>query len=310
MLSFLTEPSFPKTAFGIERTSITALSLQRSGGKYGIRQAATVEVPANLINPSFIERNITEPTQFRFLLEEAVTSAGLRNQKRWSVSLPSSTARTAIITLEASAGAKGESEEIFDWKAEQSFGLPASQLRITRDKIAPDADGRIRYFATAVKLSVINEFETIFEQFGWKCGLILPRAISESKWLVDGSGLRDSLLISSQTDGFTAIMLRGTEPFVVRTVTCQQSELDDEIYRLLLFYNDRFSDETTGRSLDRVLLVGSGFSLARISEISKDALGRVMQILKADDVGLNIPIGSLSFDDLAAPAGLASFAYQ
>lgn len=310
MLSFLTEPSFPKTALGIERNSITALSLQRSGGQYGIRQAATVEVPANLINPSFNERNIMEPTQFRFLLEEALTSAGLRNQKRWSVSLPSSTARTAIITLETGAGGKGESEEIFDWKAEQSFGLPAPQLRITRDKITPDAEGRIRYFATAVKLSVINEFETIFEQFGWKCGLILPRAISESKWLVGSSGLRDSLLISSQADGFTAIMLRGSEPFVVRTVTCRQSELDDEIYRLLLFYNDRFSDDITGRSLDRVLLVGSGFSLARIAEISKDALGRVMQILKADDVGLNIPVGPLSFDDLAAPAGLASFGYQ
>ena len=284
MLSLLTEPSFPKTALGIERTSITALSLQRSSGQYGIRQAATVEVPENLINPSFNERNISEPTQFRFLLEEAITSAGLRNQKRWSVSLPSSTARTAIITLEAGVGAKGESEEIFDWKAEQSFGLPASQLRITRDRIAPDAEGRMRYFATAVKLSVINEFETVFEQFGWKCGLILPRAISESKWLIDGSGLRDSLLISSQADGFTAIMLRGSEPFVVRTVTCQQSELDDEIYRLLLFYNDRFSDEETGRSLDRVLLVGRGFSLARITEISKDALGRVMQILNADDM--------------------------
>ena len=136
-------------------------------------------------------------------MDEAVVSAGLAKQKNWSVSLPSNTARSAILTLEKSTSAKDESEEILDWKAEQSFGTPTGELRITRQKIAADREGKSRYFATAVKLSVIDEYETIFENFGWKAGLVLPRAVSETKWLSRNAAGPDSLLISSQGDGFT-----------------------------------------------------------------------------------------------------------
>jgi hypothetical protein len=311
MLSFLTQPTFPKAAIGVEHDSVTALSLERGPSNgFSVRQAATVEVPANLLKAGFTERNVSEPTQFRMLLEEAVMSAGLLGQKRWSVSLPSNTARSAIITLESGTGKKGESEEIFDWKAEQSFGAPAAQLRITREKISPDKDGRVRYFATAIKLSVLDEYETIFEQFNWKCGLILPRALSETRWLAGSAAGFDSLLISGQSDGFTAMLLNGGEPFVVRSVSCQESERDDEIYRLLMFYNDRFAGDGSGRVLDRLLLVGRGLVADKIRNISKDALGRALNILGAADVGLSVPTGSLRFDEIAAPAGLASLGWR
>ena len=155
-----------------------------------------------------------------------------------------------------------------------------------------------------MKLSVIDEYETIFEQFGWKAGLILPRVVAETRWL--GGDSMDSLLISSQEDGFTAILLRGGEPNVVRSVTCAPAEVDDEIYRLLMFYNDRFTTKGEGNMLNRLLLVGRDLVPERIRSISAEAFGHALTVLRSEDVGLNVPIGSLSFDDLAAPAGLAA----
>ncbi|MGQ0541001.1 MAG: hypothetical protein ACT4O9_04020 [Blastocatellia bacterium] len=307
MLSFLTQPSLPKAALGLERGTITALSLQREGrGQFGVRQAATIDLPNNVLVPSFLDRNIISPEQFRFFLDEAVTAAGLLNQKAWSVSLPSNAARSAILTLENGTGSKNESEEILDWKSEQSFGAPASELRINRQKISPDDEGRTRYFATAAKLSVIDEYESTFEMFGWKAGLILPRAVSETNWLTQQRSVGDRLLISSQADGFTAFLLRGNEPTVVRTVTCTSAEQDDEIYRLLMFYNDRFADESKGNFLHSLLAIGEDIVPAKIREISSEALGRVLNILKPEDVGLYLPASGLNFDDIAAPAGLAS----
>jgi hypothetical protein len=311
MLSVLTQPNFPKAAIGFEKNSITALSLQKEGRNlFGVKQAATVELPAHLLEPNFFEKNIANPKELMVLIEDAVVSAGLMGQKSWSVSLPSNSARSAILTLENGVSAKNESEEIFDWKAEQSFGAPASQLRITSQKISPDKEGRPRYFATAVKLSVIDEYETIFENFGWRAGLILPRAVSETKWLTDASSHTDSLLISSQSDGFSAILMRAGEPAVIRTVTCTDSERNDEIYRLLMFYNDRFAAGNSEKLLDRILLIGKDLVPGKIREISSEALGRALQILRPDEVGLNLPASSLSFDDLAAPAGLAAFGFR
>lgn len=310
MLSFLTQPSFPKAALGFERDSITAISLYREGqGVFGIKQAATVELPSNLLTPSFLDQNIANTREMAVLLEEVVTSAGLLGQKQWSVSLPSTTARSAILTLDAASG-KDESEEILDWKVEQSFGTPASELRISREKIAPAADGRPRYFATAIKLAVIDEYETIFENFGWKAGLILPRVLSEANWILADSRWVDSMVISGQNDGFTAMLLRGGEPAVVRSVTCGQDEREDEIYRLLMFYNDRFAAEGSDRLLDKILIIGKGLVPNRIREISADALGRALQVLRPDDVGLNVPANALSFDEIAAPAGLAALGWR
>ncbi|MEP7147452.1 MAG: hypothetical protein ABI857_01030 [Acidobacteriota bacterium] len=311
MFSVLTEPNYPKAAIGLEREAITALALQKEGrGRFGVKQAATIELPTNLLTPSFIERNISSAEQLRVLLEDAVASAGLMNQKNWSVSLPSNTARTAILTLDNGTTAKGETEEILDWKAEQSFGAPSGELRITRNKISNNSDGRSRYFATAVKLSVIDEYETIFESLGWTAGMILPRAVSETRWLMDSDERTDSLLLSSQNDGFTALLLRGDEPAVVRTVTCTDSERDDEIYRLLMFYNDRFAEPNSDSLLENLLIIGKDLIPAKIKEISNEALGRTLRVLGAEDVGLNLPVGDLSFDDLAAPAGLASFGWR
>jgi hypothetical protein len=310
MLSVLTQPNYPKAALGLERDSVTAVSLQREGkGRFAVKQAATVELPNDLLTPSFLEQNIASREELTVLLEEAVVSAGLKNQKNWSVSLPSNTARSAILTLEGGA-AKNETEDVLDWKAEQSFGAPAGELRITRSKISNDSEGRARYFATAVKLAVIDEYETVFESLGWKAGLILPRAVSETNWLTgDGSGT-DSLLISSQTDGFTALLLRNDEPAVVRSVTCTISERDDEIYRLLMFYHDRFGATESGSLLEKILVIGSDLVPAKIKEISAEALGRALKILSPDDVGLTLPVSSLEFDDIAAPAGLATLGWR
>ena len=311
MLSAITQPNYPKAAIGFEKDSITALALQKEGrGQYGIRQAATIDLPAHLLTPSFLETNISSPRELSVLIEEALEGSGLLNQKRWSVSLPSNTARTAIFTLENEPSSKQETEEILDWKAEQIFGAPAGELRISRQRIAPDREAKPRYFASAIKLAVIDEYETIFESFGWKAGMIMPRAVSEANWLVDRHDRTDSLLISSQSDGFTALLLRGDEPTVVRSVTCDEKERDDEIFRLLMFYKDRLADETSDKVLERLLIIGKNIVPAKIREISAEALGSALNVLRPEDVGLNIPVGSLSFDDIAAPAGLAALGWR
>jgi hypothetical protein len=259
-----------------------------------------------LITPNFLDKNISNDYEFAICLREAVEIAGLLSQKRWSVALPSSTARTAILSLESEPASKQEAEEVLDWKAEQSFGAPAVELRIARQKISPDKDGRTRYFATAVKLSVIDEFETHFESLGWKAGLILPRAVGEANWLMDRPEQIDSLLISGNDDGFTALLLRGSEPAVVRSVTCSSTEIDDEIFRLVMFCNDRFGGGQGNVILQRLLVIGKSLVSAKVQSIASEALGQNLRVLTHDEVGLSLPSGGLSFDDLAAPAGLAA----
>lgn len=305
MFSSLTKPNYPNAALGMESSFMTAVAL--SGGRrgYSVKQAGSLDLPPGLVTPNFLEPNIIDHHEFAGCLREVAEMAGLLRQKRWSIALPSNTARTAILALDSEPSSKTEAEEVLDWKAEQTFGAPAAELRIAKQKISPDKEGRTRYFATAVRLQIIDEYETHFESLGWKTGLILPRAVGEANWLMDRKEKGDSLLISGNSDGFTALLMRGNEPAVVRSVTCAQDEVDDEIYRLVMFYNDRFG-AAGGDLLEKLLVVGRTLVPARVQTIASEALGRNVRVMNSDEVGLNLPVGSINFDDLAGPAGLAA----
>ena len=273
---------------------------------FAVKQAASVAIPANTLHPSFTETNILDANEMLVSLNEAANEAGLKRQKRWSISLPSNTARAAILTLDTKPKSKQELNDVINWKSERSFGSASNELRVSLQQLPDDKEGKSRYFASAVKLSVLDEYETLFEALNWKVGLILPRHISESKWLLETDKQSDTLLISSQNEGFNAILMRYAQPTVIRSVTCNDGEKDDEIFRLLMFYRDRFSDNL----LEKILVIGENFNVSRIKEIANEALGKTLHILRPEEVGLNIPASNLSFNELAAPAGLASLAWS
>lgn len=308
MFGNLTNPAYPRTAIGFGNGTVTAVSLQKEGrDRFAIRRAATIDLPVELLVPSFDDINIPDEYALAGLLESLVIDAGLGGNKKWSVSLPAVTARTAIITLDARPASRSELEDVLDWKSETVFGVSAQELRITRIKISP-ASGKPRYFCSAVKLNVLDEYQRVFSELDWNVGLILPKAVGESNWFVRSTG--DSLLISTQADGFTALLIRDKEPIVVRSVTCNESEIDDEIFRLLMYYQDRVANAGGDGHLSRLMVLGDPLDAERLHEITTEAVGSALKVVRPDDLGFDIPADNLSFDDLAAPAGLASLAWN
>ena len=309
MFASLTRPNYPRAAIGFGNKTVSAVALRKEGtARYSIKSAATAEISTDILSPSFDESNIIDTYRMVEVLDSLVIESGLGGQKKWSVSVPSASARTAIITLDDAPASKTELEDVLDWKTETAFGVPAGELRVSRLKISLSADSKIRYFASAIRLSNLDEFERVFDELGWQVGLVLPRAIGESNWFSNFSG--DSLLISTQEDGFTALLMRNQEPVVVRSVTCAESEKDDEVYRLLVYYQDRFAPDAGKGGLDHLMVLGDGMDRERVRKITVEATGDALDIVRPDELGFEIPSGGLSFEDLAAPAGLAALGWN
>ena len=312
IFSKLVNPRFPAVALGLESSNATVVHLERGRNGFALRRAASATLPDNLLRPSFDESNITDANALTGLLSEVALSAGLAKQRKWSVALPEAATRASILTLESAPASRAELEEVLQWKYERAFGATHEELRVSRERLQPDAQGRQRYLAVGVRLSILEEYESVFESLNWRAGLILPRHQGEALWITRPSAQGDSLLISSHSEGFTALLLRGRQPAIVRSVMCDREDRDDELYRLLLFYRDRVisSDgEANGNALDRLLVVGEGFDKDHVSEIVNETLETRPRLLNSTDVGLVLPPGELSFDFLAAPAGLATLAW-
>src|ERR1051325_7148745 len=308
-LDKLLKPHFPSSAVGIESGSAAVVQLDRARGGFVVRRAASIVLHPDLVRPNFEEPNIRDVDELAGALKDLVTSAGMLRQRKWSVALPEASARSAIITIEASAGTRREIEEVFEWKIERSFGAPSSELRVSREQLSPDAQRQPRFLVNAVRFSVLAEYESIFAALGWHAGLVLPRHVGEEQWLRNGNG--DGLLLTSHDEGFTAVLMRGNRPLTLRSVFCDASECDDELHRLLLFYRDRAATgaQEEAPPVGRLLVVGDFLDKKRVEEIAEDALGVRLKPMDANDVGLLIPAGNLDFDTIAAPAGLARLAW-
>jgi hypothetical protein len=306
--SKLVNPRFPSAALGLESGSATVVHLERSRRDgFAIRRAATAILPEGLIHPSFDEPNISDANTLVALLSEVALSAGLAKQSKWSVALPEASTRVAILTMESAPASRSELEEVLRWKYERTFGAPQEELRVSRERLAPDAQGRQRYLVAGIRLSVIEEYEAILAAIGWRTGLILPRHQGEARWISNAPN--DALLISSHREGFTALVLRGRQPTIVRSVMCEAEDRDDELYRILLFYRDRVISGNDANTLDRLLVVGEGFDKHHVSDIVSETLETNPRVLGSADVGLALPSNELSFDLIAAPAGLATLAW-
>jgi hypothetical protein len=309
-LDKLLKPRFPSCAVGIDSGAAAVVQLERGRGGFVVKRAASINLPPDLVRAGFDETNIVDPQELTVALAELLTSAGLLRQHKWSVTLPEASTRAAVMTLEGAAGSRRELEEVLEWKIERSFGAPLSELRVAREQLAPDAQRRSRYLITAVRLSVLAEYEAVFAALGWQAGLILPRHAGEEQWLRNGHH-GDGLLLTAHDEGFTAVLMRNNRPITLRSVFCAAEECDDELHRVLLFYRERSGakGEGNGAAVDRLLIVGDGLDKQRVAAIAQETLGVKLRPLGAADVGLVIPAGELAFDTIAAPAGLARLAW-
>lgn len=308
-LSKFVSPWYPATAVGIDKGIATMVHLESGrGNSCNLRRAATISLEESLLTPSFQELNIANQGELVSALRELATGAGLRRQKRWSVALPEATSRTLILALESQPGSASELEEILIWKIERSFGVPVAELTLSRERLPADTQERERYIVVAVRTAVLEQYENVFAALGWRAGLILPRHMGEAEWLTRNGAMGDSLLLSSFGEGFTAVVFRGKQPLIMRTIACEPQEREDELYRLLLFYRDRrlADSEGPGQLLSRLLVIGAGLSGKRASEIVNETLATSLRPLTAEDLGLRIPSADLSFETIAAPAGLAT----
>ena len=331
-LKSLVSPRYPSAAVGLSGEAACAVQLDRRGGSFVVRSAAVMPMPAGLVRPGFDEINVEDPAGLARALADVTSSAGLGRRKRWSVALPEASTRTSILTMETQPASRSEGEEMLRWKIERALGAPLDDLRVSRERLKPDPQGRERHLVTAVRLAVLAEYEQVFHSLGWHAGLVLPRHMGEAWWLMRDGGKEagaypsDSLLVSGHPEGFTALILREGQPLYVRAVSCEAEDRADELYRFLLFYRDRNAPPVVvegeeaalpppparGFSADRIgrlLVAGTGIDAAQASAVVEETLAVPPRAVRAEELRLTLPTHELDFAQIAAPAGLAALAW-
>ncbi len=304
---FLTAPNWPRTALSLTERHAALTTLRKRGGEFEPVNLGVSRLPKGLVRASFTEPNITNETELLDKLRETLAQAGLRRLRRVAVTLPPGSARSLIFTLDTLPQGRRELEQMIEWKIERSVGSKLSELRIDHQRLS-DFNGRSLWLASAVNDRVAEQYERVFQQLGWKAGLLLPQALGEAQWLLRTGFSDDQALVSLRDDGFDAVITRGAEPILVREVVCAPEEREDEFYRLLVFYRDRLMPESGPVTLSRLLTLGNAHEQKCFREVLASALENSAVSLDPAQLGLRVE-PSAPFKDFAAAAGLATLAW-
>lgn len=303
LLSKLTRPHVPRAACLLDAGECAVAEVRRRADRFALEAAARDTIPEGLLAPSFDERNILNMDALAEAVDATVRRAGLGRRQRWSLLLPEAAVKSLVVSFETTPASRAELTEMLNWKIERMVGMPASDLRISRQFVG--AGGTPRFLAVAGLATVLDEYEALVATLGWQVGLLVPRYFGEAAWFDWDTGPGDKLLIGSRGPMMTAAVVRDGELILVRTLDGDPSRFADEIYRLALFYRDRVADSPEEAWVSKVLIHGP-VDGARVAATVADAIGHEPAIYSPYPEALDVDASSLLEPGLLAAAGMAT----
>lgn len=302
-------PCVPNIAGGFIDDNFALIDLRRRRNRFAIASSAATKLPAGLVTPTFDQMNIQSPDALARIIQQTSEASGLSGRKRWSIALPEGTARTIVVPLESKPANRRELDEVINWKAERVIAHPASELRLSRQRLSADG-GQERYLVTVAREDVITEYESVFEALGWQVGLFLPRHMGEAQWLLWDQTPGDKMLVSSNRSGFTAVVMRNREPVMIRSYSCEAEVIMDELHRSAVYYRDKLENVAGMHSELTGLMVIGDVDQLQARQALADALERQPKVIDPREFGFDLTGESIPFDQIAGASGLATLAWQ
>ncbi|HEX4949340.1 MAG TPA: hypothetical protein VFZ34_21885 [Blastocatellia bacterium] len=304
--NFLTIPTLPRISLAITPSHLALIELQKRGGAFQPKKLGVHTLPADLVQASLSEPNITREAEFIDALSTLAERAGFGRKLKLSLTLPEGSAQSLVVTLEQKPVSHSELEQMLNWKISRTTNLKPAEMRMSFQSLSPH-NGQPRWLVAAVHEQVLQQYERALSQLGWQAGAVLPQHLGEMQWLLRGaaSAEEDQALVSTNDRGFVVVIVRGTEPILVREVFCEPHEREDEFFRLMVFYRDRLNPT---QPLKRILVIGEPNDQVIFSQALTAALEQNPQKLAPTSLGLNLDAGA-PFNRLAAAAGAATLAF-
>ena len=293
----------PRISLAVTPSHVALVEMHKRGGNLIPKKLGVQNFREGLVVPSLTEINITREAEFIDLLRSLADQSGFGKKLSLSLSLPEGSARSLVVNLDNKPGTRTELTQMIEWKMSRTTNIKASEMRLDFQELSNEG-GQPRWLVSAVNTNIIQQYERLLDQLGWHAGVVLPQHIGEAQWLLRNrlDDNQDQVMVSVNPNGFVVVIVRGEEPLLIREITCALNEREDEFYRLMIFYKDKYAPS---QSLKNMLVLGEPNEQLIFSQALSSALQDHPQKLSPASLGLSLE-SSAPFNRFAAAAGLAA----
>jgi len=243
--------SGPKPRLACEITADRVLAGRATDGGKSIQTCTTSELAPGAVLPDLLEPNLRERPRVLEAIRESLGSLSGRSRDVIAV-LPDTAIRVALLDFETLPSKRDEAEGVVRFRLKKSLPFDVDKARVSYD--AQSTGNGIRVVAAVALTSVIEDYESIFQEAGYTPGVVLPSMLAA---LGAADASRPSLVVKVDARTISIAILDKGQLLLFRTlensrgVTITGEQLSEEVYPSIVFFQDTYN-----LNIERIYVAG------------------------------------------------------
>jgi len=231
--------SKPKLACEIASDRVLAGLVSDHGGV--LEMCAAGELAPGSVVPDLTEVNLRERKGVLARVEETLGSVAGRSRDVIAI-LPDAAVRVMLLDFERLPAKRDEAEGVVRFRLKKSLPFDVDKAKVSYHA-QPAASG-IRVVAAVALSSVVEEYESVFQEAGYSAGVVMPSMLAAL-----GAADTDQPTLVVKVDArTTSIAILDKEQMLLfrtlensRGVTISGEQLAEEIYPSIVFFQDTYN---------------------------------------------------------------------
>ncbi len=231
--------SKPKLACEIASDRVLAGRVSDHGGV--VEMCAAGELAPGSVVPDLTEVNLRERKGVLERVKETLADVGGRSRDVIAI-LPDAAVRVMLLDFERLPAKREEAEGVVRFRLKKSLPFDVDKAKVSYHA-QPAASG-IRVVAAVALSSVVEEYESVFQEAGYTAGVVIPSMLAAL-----GAADTDQPTLVVKVDArTTSIAILDKDQLLLfrtlensRGVTISGEQLAEEIYPSIVFFQDTYN---------------------------------------------------------------------
>jgi type IV pilus assembly protein PilM len=277
-MSLTSSTSKPRLACEISADRVLAGRLADKGGH--LEAFAVRELAPGTVVPDLVENNLRQRDKVRAGIEAALSGVGGRSRDVIAI-VPDAAVRVILVEFDALPSDADEALGVVRFRLKKSLPFDVEKAKVSYHA-QKFADG-VRVVAAVALATVLEDYETVFEQAGFTPGVMLPSMLAA---LGAAEGQRPTLIVKVDAHTTSIAILNENQLQLFRTLenarggTITGEQLAEEVYPSVVFFQDTYS-----LNIERIYVAGLSESGGVAAALQAQTGAEVQELVAASQLG-------------------------
>jgi type IV pilus assembly protein PilM len=270
--------SKPRLACEIAADRVLAGRLAEHGGN--LEACAVRELAPGSVVPDLVENNLRQRGAVKAGIEAAMSSLAGRSRDIIAI-VPDAAVRVMLVDFDTLPSDAEEADGVVRFRLKKSLPFDVEKAKVSYH--AQKSDEGVRVVAAVALASVVEDYESAFQQAGFEPGVVLPSMLAA---LGAADGKRPTLIVKIDAHTTSIAILNEDRLQLFRTlentrgVTITGEQMAEEVYPSVVFFQDTYH-----LNIERIYIAGLAESGGVAAALQAQTGAEVQELVASSQLG-------------------------